>query len=134
MEKTFHAHFMVKILITLKLMPKCAKMGLKMVLLAFLQSQFIVCLQEHEYSKYCVLVFFGNPFLLIMRQKEIKCSFCLFLYFLHEGKEVLYSVFCQKCLFMLEIQEKWLKKKLYGPFLWMGFNCLKARATPRRQG
>ena len=22
-----------------------------------------------------------------------------------------------------------LKKKLYGPFLWMGFNCLKARAT-----
>ena len=28
-----------------------------------------------------------------------------------------------------------LKKtlKLYGPFLWMGFNCLKARATSRRQ-
>ena len=25
------------------------------------------------------------------------------------------------------------KKKLYGPFLWMGFNCLKARATSRRQ-
>ena len=25
------------------------------------------------------------------------------------------------------------KKKLYGPFLWMGFNCLKARATLRRQ-
>ena len=24
-----------------------------------------------------------------------------------------------------------LKKKLYGPFLWMGFNCLKARATSR---
>ena len=24
-------------------------------------------------------------------------------------------------------------KKLYGPFLWMGFNCLKARATSRRQ-
>ena len=23
-------------------------------------------------------------------------------------------------------------KKLYGPFLWMGFNCLKARATSRR--
>ena len=22
-----------------------------------------------------------------------------------------------------------LKKKLYGPFLWMGFNCLKARAV-----
>ena len=21
------------------------------------------------------------------------------------------------------------KKKLYGPFLWMGFNCLKATAT-----
>ena len=26
-----------------------------------------------------------------------------------------------------------LKKKLYGPFLWMGFNCLEARATSRRQ-
>ena len=25
------------------------------------------------------------------------------------------------------------KKKLYGPFIWMGFNCLKARVTPRRQ-
>ena len=24
-------------------------------------------------------------------------------------------------------------KKLYGPFLWMGFNCLMARATSRRQ-
>ena len=23
--------------------------------------------------------------------------------------------------------------KLYGPFLWMGFNCFKGRATPRRQ-
>ena len=26
-----------------------------------------------------------------------------------------------------------LKKKLYGPVLWMGFNCFKARATSRRQ-
>ena len=25
------------------------------------------------------------------------------------------------------------KKKLYGPFLWMGLNCLKATATSRRQ-
>ena len=25
------------------------------------------------------------------------------------------------------------KKKLYGTFLWMGFNCLKATATSRRQ-
>ena len=24
------------------------------------------------------------------------------------------------------------KKKLYDPFLWMGFNCLKVRATSRR--
>ena len=28
----------------------------------------------------------------------------------------------------------WQKKpQLYGPFLWMGFNCLKARATSGRQ-
>ena len=26
-------------------------------------------------------------------------------------------------------QAPYFKKKLYGPFLWMGFNCLKARAT-----
>ena len=26
-----------------------------------------------------------------------------------------------------------LKKQLYDPFLWMGFNCLKARDTSRRQ-
>ena len=31
------------------------------------------------------------------------------------------------------IKIKLKKKKLYGPFLWMGFNCLKARATSRRQ-
>ena len=30
-------------------------------------------------------------------------------------------------------QYKNLKKKLYGPFLWMRFNCFKARATSRRQ-
>ena len=31
--------------------------------------------------------------------------------------------------------EVYLKKllKLYGPFLWTGFNCLKATATSRRQ-
>ena len=28
---------------------------------------------------------------------------------------------------------KLLKKRLYGPFLWIGFNCLKAAATSRRQ-
>ena len=31
------------------------------------------------------------------------------------------------CYYCLE------KNKLYGPLLWMGFNCLKARATSRRQ-
>ena len=30
-------------------------------------------------------------------------------------------------------KKKKKKKQLNGPFLWMGFNCLKARATPRRQ-
>ena len=32
-----------------------------------------------------------------------------------------------------QLEYKKLKKKLYGPFLWMGFNCLKATATSRRQ-
>ena len=33
-------------------------------------------------------------------------------------------------LFLLYIKKT---KKLHGPFLWMGINCLKARATSRRQ-
>ena len=38
------------------------------------------------------------------------------------------------CLNIIHITIKKLKKKkLYGPFLWMGFNCLKASATSRRQ-
>ena len=46
-----------------------------------------------------------------------------------------------KCFFVLGglyCGEAWwgrlyIYKKLYGPFLWMGFNCLKATATLRRQ-
>ena len=34
--------------------------------------------------------------------------------------------------FLTKNTEK-LKKKLYGPFLWMGFNCLKTRTTSRKQ-
>ena len=30
-------------------------------------------------------------------------------------------------------KKKNLKKNLYGPFLWIGFNCLKATTTSRRQ-
>ena len=26
----------------------------------------------------------------------------------------------------------YIKKKLYGPFLWMGFNCIKGTEPPRR--
>ena len=43
------------------------------------------------------------------------------------GLALLYSV--SYFFFPLSI----FKKKLYGPFLWTGFNCLKARATSRRQ-
>ena len=31
-----------------------------------------------------------------------------------------------------EVKKNFLKK-LYGSFLWMGFNCLKARATSKKQ-
>ena len=43
---------------------------------------------------------------------------------------------------MVQVQEQWLQLKMqlvvgyiksYGPFLWIGFNCLKARAASRRQ-
>ena len=33
----------------------------------------------------------------------------------------------------IKFGEKNFKEKLYGPFLWMRSNCLKARATSRRQ-
>ena len=33
----------------------------------------------------------------------------------------------------LNIFTRQVKKKLYGPFLWMGFSCLKAGVTSRRQ-
>ena len=39
------------------------------------------------------------------------------------------SLSTEKCCFDTLV----VKKKLYGPFLWMGFSCLKARATSRRQ-
>ena len=36
--------------------------------------------------------------------------------------------------FLLIFYEKCGRKtELYGPFLWMGFNCLKATATSRRK-
>ena len=37
-----------------------------------------------------------------------------------------------KCFVSIKKKKK-KKKKTLGPFLWMGFNCLKARATSRRQ-
>ena len=38
------------------------------------------------------------------------------------------------CLFYLFLAHLHIKKnKLNGPFSWMGFNCLKARATSRMQ-
>ena len=42
------------------------------------------------------------------------------------------DIMALRVLTILHLQIK--KKKLYGPlFLWMGFNCLKAKATLRRQ-
>ena len=43
------------------------------------------------------------------------------------SSNLLYIIICPTC------GEEYFKKKLYGPFLWMGFNCLKATATLRRQ-
>ena len=38
-----------------------------------------------------------------------------------------------ECPILLKTQNFEKQQQLYGPFLWMGFNCLKARATSRRQ-
>ena len=55
------------------------------------------------------------------------CWFFLLLQYLVNQGSNRRTVFCLFCLFFVE------KKNLYGPFLWMGFNCLKARATLARQ-
>ena len=46
---------------------------------------------------------------------------------LNQRNEVLLSIW------QFHYQELMFLKKLYGPFLWTGFNCLTARATLRRQ-
>ena len=55
-------------------------------------------------------------FLTIVEVTEILCSLKLVLEG-KTGKEIPESS---------KFKKKNLKKKLYGPFLWMGFNCLKA--------
>ena len=54
---------------------------------------------------------------------------------LHGGlKLVLKNTACEELHSLVKLPAtKKKKNKLYGPFLWMGFNCLKARATSRRQ-
>ena len=47
--------------------------------------------------------------------------------------EAIKKAFEKHDLLAFTFLKKKKKKKLYGPFLWMGFNCLKARATSRRQ-
>ena len=39
----------------------------------------------------------------------------------------------QKKHVFVSLSSKTEKKQLYGPVLWMWFNCLKARTTSRRQ-
>ena len=41
--------------------------------------------------------------------------------------------YCYKFYLYQHVHIYIFKKKLYGPFLWMGFNCFKATATSRRQ-
>ena len=43
------------------------------------------------------------------------------------------SLFYIELVFCLAYNNKRKKQKLYGPFLWMGFNYLKATATSKRQ-
>ena len=38
-----------------------------------------------------------------------------------------------KCIVTWQYNTKKRKKNLFGPFLWMQVNCLKAKATMRRQ-
>ena len=53
------------------------------------------------------------------------------LYYRNIEQQKIEALKTSKGNFDINIKQK--NFKLYGPFLWMGFNCLKARATSRRQ-
>ena len=61
---------------------------------------------------------------------KIDCGYIWTLYFICQN----YQLSPKNNVRVLHPKKKnFKKKKLYGPFLWMRFNCLKARATSRRQ-
>ena len=79
----------------------------------------------------------GAPTIRSVKHVE-KGNFSMILYRI--AKILLWRVYGTDLVQLTHIEKKNLKemqslkkKKLYGPFLWMGFNCLKARATSRRQ-
>ena len=84
----------------------------------------------------------------MLNTEILKYWFCvkLLLYhkFLNNGLilQVANKIFYPKCSYLtwfwnITASSNWealhALKKLYGSFSWMGFNCLKARATSRRQ-
>ena len=48
-------------------------------------------------------------------------------------KKVNFKIYDVTTSFSIQLEYTYCPKKikLYGPFLWMGFNCLKARATQK---
>ena len=87
----------------------------------------------------CHMVIIWSKFWLII-QRIIKNQHC---YFFNLTSMLLMIFYVKTCLEFLQelsyfnffITGKKLTylKKLYGPFLWMGFNCLNPTATSRRQ-
>ena len=75
-----------------------------------------------------------------MRHVPIPVDFLQFMYFYRTISVMPRILFKYTSNWMLSCVRKYCssinspftQKKLYGPFLWMGFNCLKARATSRR--
>ena len=76
------------------------------------------CLTSEKFS-FHFLMFFGRGDKNKKLGNDLKLSLLLWIFFL----QVRFKFMCEwnSCITLL-----FLKKKLYGPFLWMGFKCLKA--------
>ena len=82
------------------------------LMLEFFKTPFLVL----YFSCYTLMAFMMMLFVILISMLMIQLSVL----------SVIWHLICGN-------KKKTNKQKLYGPFLWMGFNCLKASATSRRQ-
>ena len=81
---------------------------------------------------YLLCYFDDSPASIFFSFISVMCSFMKFILSVITVSSHIYFL-CFDIVLSVFFSVFLIKKKLYGPFLWMRFNCLKARATSRRQ-